>query len=288
MIRKQENLKSFNLFHYLKEQDQHNMAVPYFLANDTTYKNAGVSFPVRNFAYGIGITYTGEPGTVKIGSADFVLQPGSLTTIGPGIVSQWEPYHEAKHETLYFTESLFTDTIKSSFLHGLPFFQPGGQHVIQVTEEQTRQVQSIFATLTQFSNNPAIMPGLVHSLLMLVKEYHQVAAPSAKALSQQEQVTGNFRKLLAQYVLEQKDVSFYADKLHISPKYLSEILVVQTGKTTKKWIDEHLAMEAKSLLRQTAMTVQEICFWLGFEDISYFIKAFKKWEGITPSAFRKL
>lgn len=288
MIRKQENLKSFNLFHYLKEQEQHNMAVPYFLANDTTYKNVGVSFPLRNFAYGIGITYTGEPGMVKIGSADYVLQPGSLTTIGPGIVSQWEPYHEAKHETLYFTEGIFTDIIKSSFLQRLPFFQPGGHHVLQTTAEQTQQIKSIFALFTRFSQQPTIMPGLIYSLLKLAEEYHQSTVAVTHALSRQESITADFRKLLSQHAFEQKDVSFYAGQLNITPKYLSEILLGQTGKTTKKWIDEHLAMEAKSLLKQTVMTVQEIAFWLGFEDISYFIKTFKKWEGITPVAFRKL
>ncbi|MFD2921123.1 helix-turn-helix domain-containing protein [Terrimonas rubra] len=288
MIRKQENLKSFNLFHYLKEQEQHNMAVPYFLANDTTYKNAGVSFPLRNFAYGIGITYTGKPGTVKIGSADYVLQPGSLTTIGPGIVSQWEPYHEAKHETLYFTENIFTHIIKSTFLDSLPFFQPGGHHVLQTTEEQTGQIKSIFALLTRFSHQPAIMPGLIYSLLKLAESFHQSAVALPHVSSRQELITADFRKLLTRHAFEQKEVGFYAAQLNITPKYLSEVLLEQTGKTAKKWIDDHLAMEAKSLLKQTAMTVQEISFWLGFEDISYFTKTFKKWEGMTPVAFRKL
>ncbi len=288
MIRKQENLKSFNLFHYLKEQDQQSMSIPYFMADDTTYKNAGVSFPIRNFVYGIGITYTGKPGSVKIGSADYVLQPGSLTTIGPGIVSQWEPYHNAKHETLFFTESIFTDVIKNSFLSALPFFQPGGQHVIQTSWEQTSQIKSLFATISAFKNQPSVMPGLIYSLLMLTQTCHQSATPAIPLTSQQEQIAAKFRKLLSLHVLEQKDVNFYAQQLHITPKYLSEVLVQLTGKTTKKWIDEHLAMEAKSLLRQTPMTILEICFWLGFEDSSYFIKAFKKWEGMTPLAFRKL
>ncbi len=117
MIRKQENLKSFNLFHYLKEQDQQSMSIPYFIADDTTYKNAGVSFPIRNFVYGIGITYTGKPGGVKIGSADYVLQPGSLTTIGPGIVSQWEPDHNAKHETLFLRKASLPISSKILFEH---------------------------------------------------------------------------------------------------------------------------------------------------------------------------
>ncbi len=288
MIRKHENLKTFNLFHYLKEQEQQNMLLPYFIADDSTYKNAGVSFPIRNFVYGIGITYTGKPGSVKIGSADYVLQPGSLTTIGPGIVSQWQPYHNAKHETLFFTESIFTDVIKHSFLSALPFFQPGGQHVIQTSREQTLQIKLLFTAISAFKSQPSVMPGLIHSLLMLAQTCHQSATPAIQLTSQQEQIAAKFRRLLSLHVLEQKDVNFYARQLHITPKYLSEVLVQLTGKTTKKWIDEHLAMEAKSLLRQTSMTILEISFWLGFEDSSYFIKAFRKWEGMTPLAFRKL
>jgi len=47
-------------------------------------------------------------------------------------------------------------------------------------------------------------------------------------------------------------------------------------------------MEARSLLRQTSMTVQEICHWLGYSDNSYFTKAFKKQEGMTPLQYRNL
>jgi AraC-like DNA-binding protein len=83
-------------------------------------------------------------------------------------------------------------------------------------------------------------------------------------------------------------VNYYAGQLNITPKYLSEILLKQTGKAAKKWIEEHICMEAKSLLRQTAMSVQEICYWLGYEDTSYFTKTFKKWEGMTPLAYRSL
>lgn len=287
-MQKQLNLKTFNLYQHLKELEKHSLSVPYFLANDDTYKNANVGFPFRTFSYGIGITYTGKPNKVKIGSADYELRPGSLTTIGPGVVSQWEPFHEAKHDTLYFTEALFTDVLKPSFLQSLTFFLPGAQHVVLVSEEKTEQFKTLFHALKQFSSNEQVMPGLVYSLLMLAKECHQNISVRGAGVSQQELVAGSFKKLLAENVLEQKDVNFYAGQLNITPKYLSEILLKQTGKPAKKWIDEHLAMEAKSLLRQTSMSVQEICYWLGYEDTSYFTKAFKKWEGITPLAYRSL
>ena len=287
-MRKEQNLKSFNLYQYLKEMERHSLSLPYFLANDDTYRNANVGFPFRTFSYGIGITYTGEPGTVKIGSADYELKPGSITTIGPGIVSLWTPCREAKHETIYFTEALFTDVLKGSFLHALPFFLPGGQHVIHVSEEKTEQIKTLFSTIHAFRNNEKVMPGLVYSLLMTVQECHQNTPLQAKSATQQEVIVSNFRKLLTQSVLEQKDVNYYAGQLNITPKYLSEILLKQTGKAAKKWIEEHISLEAKSLLRQTEMSVQEICYWLGYEDTSYFTKAFKKWEGITPLAYRSL
>ena len=63
--------------------------------------------------------------------------------------------------------------------------------------------------------------------------------------------------------LEKKDVAFYARELNITPKYLSETLMAETGKSAKAIIDEHIFLEAKSLLRQTSMTVQEICNWPG-------------------------
>ncbi|MFX7659601.1 hypothetical protein ABTJ31_18775, partial [Acinetobacter baumannii] len=89
----------------------------------------------------------------------------------------WEPDHNAKHETLFFTESIFTDIIKNSFLSTLQFFQPGGQHVIQTSREQTSQIKSLFAAISAFKNQPTVMPGLIYSLLMLAQTCHQSVTP---------------------------------------------------------------------------------------------------------------
>jgi AraC family transcriptional regulator, transcriptional activator of pobA len=67
---------------------------------------------------------------------------------------------------------------------------------------------------------------------------------------------------------------------------VSETIKVITGKSAKKRIDETLILEAKSLLRQTHMSIKEITYWLGFEDDSYFVKFFKHSEGMTPNAYR--
>lgn len=265
------------------------MSFPYFLATQETYKKATVRFPFRTFTYGIGISYSGGPDLFKIGSADYCIKAGSLTTIGPGIVSQWVGNYSGEHDTIYFTENLFDDTMKITFLNSLPFFLPGGNHVIQIQQPDIEKLKLLFNLLKAFKEDIKLMPGLVHSLLMLVRHLHNSLNNEKQPyVSNKEIIVGKFRGLVSKHFPEQKNVSFYASALNITPKYLSEILLEVSGKTAKTHIDEHIAMEAKSLLRQTNMTIQEICYWLGYDDTSYFTKVFKKWEGIAPLAYRKL
>jgi AraC family transcriptional regulator, transcriptional activator of pobA len=282
------DLRHFNVYHYLKEKHAHSMQVPYFLANQDTYKNAAIRFPFRTFTFGIGFTYSGSEGPFRIGSRDFYMQPGTLTTIGPGIVSQWLGEYTSKHDTVYFTEELFHNTLKTSFLKSLSFFLPGGNHGIQVPPENIQKIKALYKSIKQFKDDPAIIPGLIYALLMLTIKCHDAQQGMKQpAISMKEKITLDFKNLLIKHFLEYKDVAFYAAKLNITPKYLSEVLLAETGKTAKALIDEHIFLEAKSLLKQTNMTVQEICHWLGYSDTVYFTKAFKKKENMTPLKYRK-
>ena len=281
----QSQLKSFNLYRHLKRQSDHDLAVPYFLADKDTYRDAGVTFPFRSFAFGVGITYRGGGDTFRIGSADYTVAPGCLTTIGPGLISQWAGDFTAEHDTIYFTDELFTTLDRTGFLQSMSFFYPGGRHVLQLSEEQVTQTSHLFAVIKAFANQQDVMPGLVHSLLKLVQSFH-AGSDTGFTLSNGERIARCFRQLLARHYPDKKDVGFYASRLHLTPKYLSEVLVAQTGRSAKVLIDDYLSMEARSLLKQTSMSVQEISYWLGYDDVSYFCKVFKKWTGLTPFVYR--
>jgi AraC-like DNA-binding protein len=288
-MQKKFNLKSFNLYEYLKHQNAHSFNVPFFLADRHTYQNAHVNFPFRTFAYGLGITYTGEGDVFKIGSTDYSLRSRSLTTIGPGMVCQWAGNYTAEHDTVYFTEELFEAMHAISFLHSLPFFFPGGNHVIQLTDEQVEKMKSLFGSLKVLKDEKDTIPGIVHSLLVLANSFHSIqnGKPRSASVSRREQITQEFRKLVAQHFAAHKEVAYYASNLNITPKYLSEVLQVELGKSAKAFIDEFVMMEAKSLLKQTTMSIQEIWNCLGFEDASHFTRTFKKLSKITPTEYRK-
>ena len=107
-------------------------------------------------------------------------------------------------------------------------------------------------------------------------------------LSRKEELFEQFLQLLFEHCKEQHVVTFYAEKLFITPQYLSLILKELTGKSANKWIDDALIVEAKILLKAPQATVQQVADILHFSDQSTFGKFFKKHIGISPMEYRKI
>ena len=92
-------------------------------------------------------------------------------------------------------------------------------------------------------------------------------------------------ELLHNY-MQERSVGFYADRLHLTPKYLTTLLRTTTGRTATQWIDDYVVLEAKNLLKYSSMNIQEVAYYLHFPNQSFFGKYFKQHTGMTPSAYR--
>lgn len=131
---------------------------------------------------------------------------------------------------------------------------------------QTEIIQSIFYAL----------------ILEIVGEYERMFAGAEQAHIKSDNLSDDFFRLLALHYREQHSVKFYADKLHLTPKYLSTAIKRATGRPILDWIHEAILIDAKMLLRTTDMTVQEIADQLNFSSSSAFVQFFKKHTGTTP------
>lgn len=96
-----------------------------------------------------------------------------------------------------------------------------------------------------------------------------------------------FMRLIHMYYSKERSVGFYANKLFISPKYLSLIIKEMTGRSAAEWIDERVILEAKNLLRYSGKNIQQVAYELNFTNQSSFGKYFKHLTGMSPSEFQR-
>ena len=84
-----------------------------------------------------------------------------------------------------------------------------------------------------------------------------------------------------------RDVKFYAELQHLTPRYFSTVIREVSGKTPIEWINLSLVTEAKKLLATPELNIKEIALQLNFEDQSLFGRYFKRITGLSPSSFRE-
>jgi AraC family transcriptional regulator, transcriptional activator of pobA len=118
----------------------------------------------------------------------------------------------------------------------------------------------------------------------LVRHHHQNVTSHVKAYPQER--LEEFLELLEKNVLDMKQASQYADRLNLSLYQLNAITKTALGKTCSELIIEYIILESKRLLLATSSQVSQIAHQLGYDDISYFIRFFKKHTGHSPEAFR--
>lgn len=110
---------------------------------------------------------------------------------------------------------------------------------------------------------------------------------TVKPRDRQTELFYRFEKELKENYRQQREVNFYSDKLCISPKYLSSVILEQTGKSARTVIHEYVANECQALLLSTDLTIQQISSKLNFSSQGGFCKFFKRITGLSPREYRK-
>lgn len=95
-----------------------------------------------------------------------------------------------------------------------------------------------------------------------------------------------FLNLLSGINIKHRNTSYYADKLYVSPKYLSAVCKKNSGKTATEWINERLKEEVRFNLEETDISIKQICYNLGFSSPSFFGKYVRANFGQTPLQIR--
>jgi AraC-like DNA-binding protein len=189
---------------------------------------------------------------------------------------------------LYDEVSLRLEPSFSMFLREVPFStHKEGHRFTRYSGTWFDMAELIFKdTENQFRS--LIERNFLHSYLMYLYERIRIHLDSVSfKLSRKQELFHRFLSLVHQHCREQKDVSFYADSLHITPRYLWSVTRESSSfKSPKDLIDRYFILEIKILLQSTNLTVSEISYRLDFPNESYFCRYFKRHTGISPSQYR--
>ena len=96
-----------------------------------------------------------------------------------------------------------------------------------------------------------------------------------------------FLFLVTQHCTKERRLDFYAREMFLTPKYLSSVVKQVSGRSASEWIAHTVIINAKSMLRSSSMTVQQISNELNFPNPSFFGQYFKKHTGITPKEYKQ-
>ena len=128
---------------------------------------------------------------------------------------------------------------------------------------------------------------LIQSLSSFFYEFHADSLSSQKPFSRSEELAGQFLSLVDMHCHEHHNIKWYADALHLTPVYVSNVVKQVTGQTAGDNITDCLVRKAKSMLLTSTLSVQQISDRLGFQNQSHFGTFFRRAVGTSPQKFRR-
>ena len=128
---------------------------------------------------------------------------------------------------------------------------------------------------------------LIQSLSSFFYEFHADSLSSQKPFSRSEELAGQFLSLVDMHCHEHHNIKWYADALHLTPVYVSNVVKQVTGRTAGDNITDCLVRKAKSLLLTSTLSIQQISDRLGFQNQSHFGTFFRRAVETSPQKFRR-
>lgn len=164
-------------------------------------------------------------------------------------------------------------------------FQPITAEVMLAIDDFMRMVRRTLGNNAEGLNRKEIIRHLTIAFFYGLGYYLQNINATEK--SRNEELLEKFIALVEIYHKHERSLDFYADKLYITSKYLSAVVKSASGKTGRQWINDYIILEAKTMMKTSDMTIQQVSAELNFPSQSFFGKYFKRETGMSPKEYRE-
>jgi len=242
----------------------------------------------------IGVCLEGST-TVSIDLKRYEVRANDMLIVLPGQIAQ------IHHRSADFRNSLLvlsSDYIKKSLFSAQQFlpllFELKGRQCLRLSPDEVVRILEYHSFLRQKIRmresryKKMIAYSLLHAFLYEIADLFDHRKPIEIApQSRKTELFRKFMEALQTHHKQERSVAFYADKLCLTSKHLSNVIKELTGKAAGEWIDSYVILEAKTLLRTTELTILQISEELNFANQSFFGKYFKLHTGMSPLRYRR-
>jgi len=249
-------------------------------------------YPHRHSFYQV-IFLTGGVGTHVVDMHAMPITPPVLFFVSPGQVHSWQLRTPlAGYSVLFSQGSLVPNASNPTAIDKLALFHSLAYSPLRLQQEQATALSQLIELMRQeyrereFNYQP-VVSAYLHVFLGHLERYCTAANPEIPFSSKTELVR-QFKHMVSMHFIAHRSIEFYADQLGVSAAHLSKTVKEVTGFTAGHIIHQELGMEAKRLLFNTTLTVEQISDRLAFNDPSYFGRYFKRVTGSSPGEYRKV
>lgn len=260
------------------------------------YRNPIHKFPIRLNGLLIVLKEKGV-GNFNINLKKFEVGPNDLVICSPGDLMQVSSQDGVHLAQIMMVSSHFLKEMYISLNSFMPFFASQKEHpVFHLTNDEVKELTSFFMPIKNtVESDDYFRVDITKRLLaaylyklgsILYRHRPELQAEAAKPMKREEILFKEFIRLVSEHHRKERRVDFYAEQLFLSPKHFSTVIKKVSGKTAGQWIDEYVILEAKTLLKYSAMSIQEVAYYMNFPNPSFFGKYFRHHTGMSPSEYK--
>jgi AraC-like DNA-binding protein len=240
-----------------------------------------------------------KSGVIMYGRTKYDHENGSMSFVKPRQVIEFKSLEFDEDGFLVF---IHEDFLNGHFLHNeikkYNYFDYETNEALHLSPREEEIIWDLYNKIeTEYNNNTDeysrdIMLTHIDSILKYAQRFYKRQFINRRELT--GKTVSRFNDALTVYfnngLLQTKglpSVNAMAAQLNLSPRYLSDLLRQETGKTAIELIHIYLVNEAKNMLKGDDRNVSEIAYTLGFENLPYFSRLFKKEVGVSPNQFKR-
>ena len=240
-------------------------------------------------------------GNSKVYYADKVMEvkKQALSFSNPQIPYKWEHLDNIRSGAFCIFNQHFFHQFGS--LSQYSVFQPNGTHLIELTDQQAKNIASIFERIfeeinSEYVHKYDVLRNIVFELLHFAMKMEPSSNFDKQQINASQRISTLFLELLErQFPIDEvhpkiqfRTASDFASQLNVHVNHLNRSVKDTTEKTTSQIIAERILQESKILLKHSAWTVSEIAFALGFTEVTHFNNFLKKHTATSPLKFRNI